>query len=136
MDKIDAPLYYKYVPRTLVPHLHYYNTPVQSGTNDAHAVLRIIKQMATVEDFVSFKLDIDTPVVEMPIFLQLLRDDSFSNLVDEFFFEIHFECEFLMWCGWAHHIPEYCEGFKMDRYHAMKAFQDLRRKGVRAHFWP
>jgi hypothetical protein len=39
---------------------------------------------------VSFKLDIDTPQVEIPIALELLRNDEVGGLIDEFFFELHF----------------------------------------------
>jgi hypothetical protein len=45
---------------------------------------------ANPADFVSFKLDIDHPDTEMPIALSLLSDPVFAELVDEFFFELHF----------------------------------------------
>jgi hypothetical protein len=49
-----------------------------------------IQQLATAADFVSFKLDIDHPDMEMPIALGLLSDPTLSTLVDEFFFELHY----------------------------------------------
>jgi hypothetical protein len=38
----------------------------------------------------AFKLDIDTPDMEMPIALMLRDEPELFNLVDEFFFELHF----------------------------------------------
>jgi hypothetical protein len=60
----------------------------------------MIKQIAVPEDSVSFKLDIDTPTVEIPLAMELLQDPQLLGLVDEFFFELHFRCEVLMYCGW------------------------------------
>lgn len=48
---------------------------------------------ATPSDFVSFKLDVDNSDTEMPIALSLLSDPAFAQLVDEFFFELHFQCD-------------------------------------------
>ena len=94
-----------------------------------------MQQIALEEDFVSFKLDIDTPTIEIPIALQLSRDPAVAKLVDEFFFELHFDCEFMVACGWGF-VPDYFEDFKLDRQNAMKLMLDTRKLGVRAHFWP
>ena len=32
--------------------------------------------------------------------------------------------------------PSHFDDLKLDRYHSMKLFQDLRKLGIRAHFWP
>ena len=95
----------------------------------------MIRQIAKETDFVSFKLDIDTPDVEIPIVQQQLSDDSLSNLIDEFFFELHFRCEFLMDEFWGRGVPETLHGWKNDRLNAMNVFLDLRKKGIRSHFW-
>jgi hypothetical protein len=112
------------------------NQPVSSHHNDSGSVLRAIKQIAWEQDFVSVKLDIDTPEIEIPIFLDILHNDVYSDLIDEFFFELHFQCEFLMFCAWGRNIPAEVHGFKMERSNVMKAFQTLRYKGIRSHFWP
>jgi hypothetical protein len=112
------------------------NIPASLNHNDSGSILRAIKQVAREQDFVSFKLDIDTPEIEIPIFLDILRTDDYAGLIDEFFFELHFRCEFLMFCGWRDQMPAEVDGFKMERSNVMKAFQTLRYKGIRAHFWP
>ena len=91
---------------------------------------------ATPQDFVSFKLDIDNTDVELPIALNILKDPSVSNLIDEFFFELHFRCEVMSDCGWGTGIPIESNGFVLDRNHALKLFRDLRDLGIRAHIWP
>ena len=83
------------------------------------------------------QLDIDTPEVEIPIALQILNNvDNIATYIDEFFFELHFRCEYLMHCGWGQKMPENSFGLQMDRPHAMELFQNIRKLGIRAHFWP
>lgn len=53
--------------------------------------MRLLQQIAVPGDFVAFKLDIDHPAMEMPLALSLLSDPSLAALVDEFFFELHFQ---------------------------------------------
>ena len=91
---------------------------------------------ATPQDFVSFKLDIDHPNIEMPIALNILSDPSISSLIDEFFFELHFRCEVMSSCGWGKYVPKTQNGFTLDRAHSLKLFRDLRELGIRAHIWP
>jgi hypothetical protein len=112
------------------------NIPASYNHSESGSILRMIKQLAREQDFVSFKLDIDSPEIEIPIFLEILNNNDYSNLIDEFFFELHFRCEFMMQCGWDNKMPEEFKGIKMERSVVMKAFQKLRFKGVRAHFWP
>lgn len=57
------------------------------------------------------------------------RPDLFE-LVDEFFFEYHFQCEIMSACGWGNNVGG------ANRVGVMKMFSDFRHKGVRSHFWP
>jgi hypothetical protein len=95
-----------------------------------------LKNVAIPEDFVSFKLDIDTPAVEVPIALELLKNPEITSLVDEFFFELHYRCDIMMYCGWGNRMPNEYLGLVLDRPRILEFFQDLRRLGVRAHIWP
>jgi hypothetical protein len=74
--------------------------------------------------------------IEIPIALELLRRPEYAHLVDEFFFELHFRCEILMYCGWGSGMPEVVDGLQMNRIGAMKFFRQLREMGIRAHIWP
>ena len=134
----DPVNFWKHVPPRWKPLYHFFNSPLSSSADAADSVQSFLtKLQVTPNDFVSFKLDIDTPAVEIPIALELLNPESaFAGLVDEFFFELHFRCEIMMHCGWGHKVPREFAGLKLDRYGALKFFSDIRRKGIRAHFWP
>jgi hypothetical protein len=115
---------------------HFFNAPISPEPNSIHSPTRLIKQLTTPDDFVTFKLDVDTPAVEIPIVLEILRNPDIHHLLDEFFFELHFRCEVLMDCGWGFGMPETFEGLGLDRPSALKLFRDLRKVGIRSHFWP
>ena len=89
--------------------------------------------MAKEEDFVAFKLDIDTPEIEVPIVLKLIRDPQMTKLIDEFFFELHFHSE--VECGWSKAVPAVLDGLVLDRTGALQLFRTLREDGIRAHVW-
>jgi len=128
--------YWRRVPALWKPHWHFFNTPISSGISDADSPLRFIQQLASPADFVSFKLDIDHPAMEMPIALSLLTNPAITALVDEFFFELHFQCEVMTSCGWGKKVPRESHGLLLDRPHVLQFFIDLRKKGIRAHIWP
>ena len=48
--------YWKLIPLRLVDTLHFYNAAVTAENDGLHNPLRIIKKIAEVDDFVSFKL--------------------------------------------------------------------------------
>lgn len=68
----------------------------------------------------------------------MLNDTEFSisEWIDEFFFEFHFRCEIMMFCGWESKMPETMLGLELSRSGALDLFLKLRKKGIRAHFWP
>ena len=79
------------------------------------------------DDFIVVKLDIDTPSVEIPLAHQLLNDDRFIGLVDQFYFEHHvFLGEMKQW--WTRSM----NGSVSD---SLDLFYSLRRNGVGAHSW-
>ena len=41
------------------------------------------------DDFIVVKLDIDTSLIEVPLVYQLVQDERFVCLVDQFYFEHH-----------------------------------------------
>ena len=128
--------FWKRVPNRVKPVYHFFNAPITAGPDDDLSPTRFIKEVATEDDFVSFKLDVDTPVVEIPQAMAILNDPQISKLVDEFFFELHFRCEIMMHCGWRDEMPVEFDGLRLDRPHAMELFSTLRKKGIRAHVWP
>ena len=55
------------VPDEISQSYHFYNVPISSNITASSNPLRIIKDIATLDDFVSFKLDVDTPTVVMNV---------------------------------------------------------------------
>jgi hypothetical protein len=128
--------YWEKVPPKWIPYWHFYNSPISSDIKQSQSPVRIIKSITNKNDFVAFKLDIDHPDTENPVAMNLLKDLSFSNLIDEFFFELHFRCEVMTSCGWGKQVPEELAGLKLERAEVLKYFLKLREMGIRAHIWP
>lgn len=136
MTLLNPQEYWSKVPPKWLPFWHFYNTPISADEKAAQSPVRLLKSMATPDDFVAFKLDIDHPDTENPVAMSLLQDVEFSSLVDEFFFELHFRCEIMTSCGWGKQVPESLMGLKLERADVLKYFKRLRELGIRAHIWP
>jgi len=112
------------------PRLSFFNgVPVTADPTDKinNPVNRIF-ELCRVQDFCAFKLDIDTPSVELPIVKQLLRQPVATRAsLNEFFFEHHVH-GLMQAQGWGWKV----EGTFADSY---ELFAQLRRMGVRAHSW-
>ncbi len=128
--------YWARVPPKWMPYWHFYNDAIQADEKAHNSPVRMLKAMAGPRDFVAWKLDIDHPETEMPIATSLLSDKSFSSLIDEFFFELHYRCEVMTSCGWGKRVPETHSGLILERATVMQYFIDLRKAGIRAHAWP
>mmetsp|Transcript_3103 Transcript_3103/g.5155 ORF Transcript_3103/g.5155 Transcript_3103/m.5155 type:complete len:218 (-) Transcript_3103:226-879(-) len=129
--------FWEHVPRRIKPYYHFFNVPISGGEVDDLSPLRFIKDIANEEDFVSYKLDVDNPAVEIPQAMALLKNPEIAKLVDEFFYELHFKCEIMLTCGWGEvSIADEYDGLKMDRSHVLQFFSELRKLGIRAHIWP
>lgn len=136
-DLLEPLDYWSYVPDPILPRYHFYNIPITSGEKSVRNPLNLIRRVSRPEDFVAFKLDVDSPSVEIPVALELQRNKELQGLVDEFFFELHFRCEYMLPCGWNYHPPpEKMNGLVLDRLHAHQFFTSLRQSGIRAHIWP
>lgn len=136
MTLLEPRDYWRRVPMQWKHNWHFYNVPISANSSDPDSPIRYLQAMAQPEDFVAFKLDIDSPDYEMPIALSLLADEALAGLVDEFFFELHFRCEVMTSCGWGKRVPATSHGLVLDRPHILRFFIELRKKGVRAHIWP
>ncbi len=107
---------------------HFYNRAANNVRGSADNPLELLRLVARPEDFVVFKLDIDTPAVEKPIILDILGDPRYSCLIDELFFEHHAAIP-EMWPYWEDRV----EGTLRE---SQALFQALRRVGILAHSWP
>jgi hypothetical protein len=82
------------------------------------------------DDFIVFKLDIDTSSIDVSLAHQLLlggENGTYHRLVDQFYFE-HYV-----------HLKELARSWRRSMNGMIKNSLDragLRSKGIHAHFWP
>ena len=121
------------VPIEVLAKMHLYNVPL---TNPA-TFIDVLNQTARREDHVVVKLDIDTPLLEKSIVSAILENPEIAALIDEFFFECHFD-----WGSrgspWGatqsrnasapNYVPDTVDG-------ALSQMYRLRQMGIRSHFW-
>ena len=136
---LEPKAFWSEVPKKIISRYHFYNAGMSDNMTDWNSPLRIVEQIATQTDFVSFKLDIDNGDVEIATLLKIMQNKLLQDLIDEFFFELHFRCEVMLTCGWEYdsvRVPEEILGVKLSRTNVMTIFQRLRIMGIRSHFWP
>jgi hypothetical protein len=115
------------VPKELFPNYHWINVGVESDPDGKMNPLRMLLEQYTEDDFVVIKLDIDTSWIEVPLVYQLLEDDRYNKLVDQFYFEHHvFQKELAG--SWRHTM----NGTVKE---SLEVFGGLRRKGIASHYW-
>mmetsp|Transcript_67191 Transcript_67191/g.108219 ORF Transcript_67191/g.108219 Transcript_67191/m.108219 type:complete len:406 (-) Transcript_67191:286-1503(-) len=111
------------------PRVTFYNgVPVTAETGDQNNPVERVYELCSPDDFCAFKLDIDTPLVELALAQQLLHSPhKTAASLDELFFEHHVE-GLMEDYGWKYST----NGTYLDSYNLFSA---LRHIGVRAHSW-
>ena len=125
---MDPVAFWGQIPDHLMAVYTLINVGVTQLANSKFNPLTLLHQIATPQDYVIVKLDIDSPNIENDLMASITASDT--NLVDELFYEHHVETPPMHSC-WS------TEGdlpLKMSDSYAM--FYKLREKGVRAHSWP
>ena len=127
---------YKDVPQAMRRVLTYHNVPVDPAPGATHNPLRLLKEEAGPDDFVVFKIDIDTIPIEIALLEQILADPDASRLIDELYFEDHVINSPMMEKGWIYTIRakenNATTRLLSDSY---DSFRRLREMGIRAHSW-
>ena len=112
--------------------LRVFDHGVSSDAGSFWNPLTLIRSLTRPEDFVVFKLDIDTLDTELRIVQQLLADKELIGLVDEFYFEYHLHNRVMR----MHKQGE--EGMTEENdlasWYAMVG--PARHAGLRMHLWP
>mmetsp|Transcript_1897 Transcript_1897/g.4158 ORF Transcript_1897/g.4158 Transcript_1897/m.4158 type:complete len:442 (-) Transcript_1897:141-1466(-) len=117
------------VPNFVKPKYRWFNIPAAIKKTDPDSPLRHIRESATREDYVMFKLDIDNNPVEEGIVKELVADPELMSLIDEFFWEHHINMH-PMKLAWKDQISE-----TATQRDSIQFFRTLREHGVRAHSW-
>ena len=81
MTLLEPKDYWRRVPPQWKPFWHFYNVPIHSDLGHGDSPLRFLQQLATPEDFVAFKLDIDHPDVEEFIDWKVIEEQKVAALV-------------------------------------------------------
>jgi len=131
--KTDPSNQWDSVPADIKRKTSWFNIPVTTGVGDADNPLTFIKHLTKPEDFVVFKLDIDSPLVEIALVKQLMTDSQLLELVDEFYFEHHVSGSPMQWHGWGDLQNSVAEFSTLSESYELFTF--LREHGVRAHSW-
>lgn len=117
------------MPADIKPKLQFMNVPVSGDRAHENSPLRFLKDVARPEDFVAIKVDIDNNEIEKQIMGPMLDDENMRSLVDEVFFEYHFQSAWMRTVGWGDTQESSLKG-------ALTWFQAFRHAGIRIHFWP
>ena len=125
--KHDPVVWWNSIPSHFKKHTHFINVGVSGDLQSDFNPINLIKSLKTSPlDFLSFKLDIDTSSIELPLFFQLLQDEGAYKKVNEFIFELHYKCP-IMKKDWDPTV--------LNTKDQLNRVDALRNKGVRAHFW-
>jgi hypothetical protein len=129
-EVLDSVEVFKQVPDELFAGYRWVNAPVNAEVGHKLNPWTTLEKQTSrkSQDVTVVKLDIDTPSIEGPLAEQLLASYD-GTLVNEFFFEHHVNSE-AMYGAWR------TEGFNSTLYDSYVLFQNLRKKGIRAHSWP
>ena len=90
--------------------------------------LEFLKASARPDDFVVLKVDIDNSEIELSIVHAIVGSEELSQLVDELYFEYHFRFDMENF-GWG----DSHKNQTVDD--ALALMQQLRKRGILAHFW-
>eukprot|EP00995_Heteronema_vittatum_P009656 NODE_500_length_1339_cov_219.700000_g362_i1.p1 GENE.NODE_500_length_1339_cov_219.700000_g362_i1~~NODE_500_length_1339_cov_219.700000_g362_i1.p1 ORF type:complete len:169 (+),score=58.46 NODE_500_length_1339_cov_219.700000_g362_i1:527-1033(+) len=124
----NRPVFWDLVPEGVRAVLSFMEVPLSPRPNNTHSPTRFIRETATAEDFVAFKLDIDHNAVEEAVIQQLLTDPALAGLIDELFWEHHVNLSpmYKWWKGTTG---------RQTLAESYQWFLKLRQTGIRAHSW-
>ena len=123
-----TPQYWEGMPLNFLKNTHFFNFPVSADIESPRSALRLLQEVARPDDYVVFKLDIDTPEVEIPIINEIIARPDLASLIDVLFFEHHVD------------YPEmrriWGSGLSQTLADSYTLFRKLRELGIRAHSYP
>jgi hypothetical protein len=124
----DPEQVYKRLPEHWLTSYHWINVGVDADPNSRLNPLKWILDSFEEDDLIIVKLDIDTPAIELPLVLQMLSDDRYNKLVDQFYFEHHVK---------LYELGRYwtSNGATGSIQDSLNLFAGLRAKGIASHFW-
>lgn len=118
------------VPAEFKSRVVFHQEWISSNPGTRPFIPTIIRQTTNVQDYVLFKLDIDSATVETGTVMHLLSPEGAADLahIDEFVWE-HHVTNYIMEKWWGAHGVDPT----FDIADSYQFFLELRRRGVRAH---
>ena len=135
------------MPVEISSRTSYYNVPISADRNSSSHPWRNLLELATPDDFVVVKLDVDQPAIEASLVQQLIDDPAIHARVDVLLYEQHW---FQATTASAQACSNPAELCIAPNFHRQKhvgsykrtflsatreTFARLRRLGVLAHYW-
>ena len=127
--KHNATGVFSQIPGYARPGYRWFNTFLQTDANSGDNPLNVLLVEAKKEDVVIFKIDFDSAKIELELIEEILEFPQVSELIDELFFEFHFNLEILR-RHWR--LPT---TFPLWNSDALRLFTRLREIGLRSHAW-
>lgn len=117
------------VPQEWRSRTHFHKEWISTSPNKQPFVPDVIRATVSKEDYVVFKLDIDSKSVETAIVDYMLSHPDTLRYIDEFIWEQHVD-NYLMAGNWGN-----SQDMSKTIYDSYQYFLKLRKLGVRAHSW-
>ena len=143
-QEYNATVLWDSFPAQVVPFVSYYNVRADARPNAKHNPLRVLKQVARLDDHVVIKLDVDHQATQVALIQQVLGNRRISALIDELFWE-HEVAGSAMGCpqlwqgragqGWSTMHFDTSQGRGGTLAESYELFGRLRSLGIAAHSW-
>lgn len=127
MTQIKPKTVFSNIPKRFEASYHWINVGVSADIYSRQNPFNMLKENFNEDDLVIVKLDIDTPHIENVLAKQVRDDPELAKLIDHFYFEHHVNQAELD-SSWQNST----EGTVAE---SLTLFQDIRKKGIAAHFW-
>jgi hypothetical protein len=114
------------IPERYVPAYHWFNIPANADENSHLNPLNILARVASKDDFVVLKIDIDNADLENAFMNQIRNNKTLLSLIDEMFFEPHYKMDPLQ-LAWGPQTTLFKD--------VIELFTEIRKAGVRLHAW-
>jgi len=143
-QEYNATVLWDSFPAQVVPFVSYYNVRADARPNAKHNPLRVLTQVARLDDHVVMKLDVDHQATQVALIQQVLGNRRISALIDELFWE-HEVAGSAMGCprlwggragsGWSTIQFDTAQGRGGTLAESYELFGRLRSLGIAAHSW-
>jgi len=143
-QEYNATVLWDSFPAQVVPFVSYYNVRADARPNAKHNPLRVLTQVARLDDHVVLKLDVDHQATQVALIQQVLGNRRISALIDELFWE-HEVAGSAMGCprlwkgrsghGWSTMRFDTSQGRGGTLAESYELFGRLRSLGIAAHSW-